>query len=372
MIPSDELQALLALTCTPRIGVIIGRRLVEELGSAKAVYEHRTELPDIIPGARSSLIQMLDCPAAMKRAEVEVEWMEKHHIRCLAFNEADYPSRLRACEDAPLVIFYCGNTNLNAKHVVSMVGTRKCSEYGRDLCASFVRDLAALCPDALVVSGLALGIDVASHRAALTNGLSTVGVLAHGLDRIYPSVHRNVAHEMVQQGGLVTEYMSLTEPEKQNFLQRNRIIAGMAEHTVIVESAYRGGSLSTARMALSYGRSCYAFPGRITDEYSKGCLSLIRDNVAALITSAEDFVKAAGWQPTADPQVAVQRTLFIDLSPEEERVMNLLRNAEDGMQVNQLVVDCDIPFNRLTSILFTLEMKGIVRALPGAVYRALN
>ena len=372
MIPSDELQALLALTCTPHIGVIIGRKLVEELGSAKAVYEHRTELPDVIPGARSSLIQILDCPSAMKRAEVEIEWMEKHHIRCLAFTDADYPSRLRACEDAPLALFYRGNTNLNAKHVVSMVGTRKCSEYGRDLCASFVRDLARLCPDVLVVSGLALGIDVSSHRAALSNGLPTLGVLAHGLDRIYPYVHRNVAHEMVQHGGLLTEYMSFTEPEKQNFLQRNRIIAGMSEHTVVVESASHGGSLSTARMALNYGRSCYAFPGRVTDEYSKGCLTLIRDNVAALITSAEDFVQLAGWQTATENPAAVQRSLFVELTPDEERVMAILRKSEDGLQVNQLVVESDIPFNRLTSLLFTLEMKGLVRALPGAVYRALN
>lgn len=372
MTPSDELQALLALTCTPRIGVIIGRKLVEGMGSAKAVYEHRTELPDILPGARSSLIQLLDCPAAMKRAEVEMEWMEKHRVRCLAFTDNDYPSRLRECEDAPLALYYCGNTNLNVRHVVSIVGTRKYSEYGRDLCASFVRDLARLCPDVLVVSGLALGIDVASHRAALANGLPTVGVLAHGLDRIYPYVHRSVAHEMVQHGGLLTEFMSFTEPEKQNFLQRNRIIAGMAEHTVVVESAVRGGSLFTARLAQDYGRLCHTFPGRVNDETSKGCNFLIRDNVAGLITSAEDFVNAAGWETSAEASAGVQRTLFVELNPDEERVMNILRNAEDGMQINELVVESDIPYSRLSSLLFSLEMKGLVRALPGACYRALG
>lgn len=371
MIPSDELHALITLTCTPRIGTIVGRRLVEEMGSAKAVYEHRTELPDIIPGARSSLIQLLDCPTAMKRAETEVAWIEKHRVRCLALTDADYPTRLRACEDAPLLLYYYGNASFNVKHVVSMVGTRKCSEYGRDLCASFVRDLARLCPDTLVVSGLALGIDVASHRAALAQGLPTIGVMAHGLDRIYPAVHRNVAQEMVRQGGLLTEFMSQTEPEKQNFLQRNRIIAGLSEHTIVVESASHGGSLSTARMALNYGRSCYAFPGRVTDEYSKGCHSLIRDNVAALITSAEDFVQLVGWETTDTSSTAVQPSLFVELNPDEERIMNLLRKAEGGIQVNQLVKDSNLPFNRLTALLFSLEMKGLVRALPGAVYRAL-
>ena len=372
MMPSDELQALLALTCTPHLGVINGRRLLEAMGSAKAVYEHRTELPDLIPGARPVLVQALDCPAALKRAEVEIEWIQKHRVRCLAITDEDYPARLRECEDAPLALFYCGNTNLNAKHVVSMVGTRRCSEYGRDLCASFVRDLAKLCPDVLVISGLALGIDVASQRAALTNGLPTVGVLAHGLDRIYPSVHRSIAHEMVQQGGLLTEYMSFTEPERQNFLRRNRIIAGISEHTIVVESAIRGGSLSTARLAQGYARYCYAFPGRVTDESSRGCNALIRENVAALITSAEDFVHLAGWETETTAPVAVQRSLFVELTDEEERVLSVLRKAEDGIQVNELVGECDIPFSRLSSLLFNMELKGVVRALPGACYRALD
>lgn len=372
MIPSDELQALLALTCTPHIGVVIGRQLIEGMGTAKAVYDYRTELPERMPGVRSSLVEALDCPAAMKRAEAEMDYMQKHHVTCIAINEPAYPSRLRECGDAPLVLYACGNVDLNTRHVVSIVGTRKATEYGRDLCAMFVHDLAQLCPDVLVVSGLAYGIDIASHRAALLNGLPTVGVLAHGLDRIYPSVHRSVAAEMVRQGGLLTEYMSSTEPERQNFVQRNRIVAGMADATVVVESAVKGGALITAGIALGYNRDCFAFPGRTGDPYSKGCNNLIRDNGAGLITSAEDFVKAMNWESSSDNANPIQESLFVELEPEELSVMTVLRREEDGVQINQLVVECNIPVNRLSSILFALEMKGLVRTLPGACYRAIG
>lgn len=369
----DELLALLALTCTPRVGLILRRQLIREMKTASAVYEHRTELPELLPGVRPSLVAALDCPAAMKRAEVEMKYIEQHHIHTITIHDEAYPSRLRECDDAPLVLYYCGNANLNARHVVSIVGTRKATEYGRDLCTSFLRDLSQLCPDVLVVSGLAYGIDVAAHRASLTNGLSTVGVLAHGLDRIYPSAHRSVAAQMADQGGLLTEYMSFTEPERQNFVQRNRIVAGMTDAVVVVESASHGGALITADLGMGYHRDVYAFPGRVGDEYSIGCNQLIRSNSAALITSAADFVQAMGWATDAHPSDgAVQRQLFVELTPDEERVLSCLRQEPEGLSVNLLVVECDIPINRLTAILFSLEMKGVVRSLPGARYRAIN
>lgn len=374
MNPSDELHALLALTCTPHVGVILGRRLVETMGSAKAVYEHKTELPQIVAGVRSSLMSALDSPVALKRAEEEIKFIEKHHIRCLTINDTFYPSRLRECEDAPLVLYSLGDVDLNAKHIVSIVGTRKATNYGRDLCEAFVRDLASLCPDVLVISGLAYGIDVTAHRASLANSLPTVAVLAHGLDRIYPSAHRNVASEMILRGGLVTEFMSGTTPERQNFVKRNRIVAGLSDATVVVESAQKGGSLITADLALNYGRDCFAFPGRVSDERSRGCNVLIQNNGAALVCSAEDFVKGMNWDVSSKRAASVQKQLFPeeDLSPEEASVLAALRNQEDGLQIDSLVLQVDIPVNRLRSLLFSLEMKGLIHPLPGARYRAVS
>lgn len=373
---SDERHAMLALTCTPHVGVIVGQRLVRELGTARAVYEHRTELPELIPEVRPSLVEALDCPEALRRAEEELAYIEKNHIRCLTFTDEAYPARLRECEDAPLFLHGLGNVDFNVRHVVSIIGTRHATEYGKELCAAFVRDLARLCPDLLIVSGLAYGIDVAAHRAALAEGVPTVGVLAHGLDRIYPAAHRNVAAQMVRQqgGGLLTEYMSGTQPDRQNFIQRNRIVAGLADATVVVESAKKGGALITAEMAIGYGRDCLAFPGRVGDEYSCGCNNLIRSNAAGLITSAEDFLQVMGWETAGTEDTPVQGQLFIDaeLDKDERKIMAILRKADDNVHINTLVLETSIPYSRLTTILFNLEMKGLVRALPGSSFRALT
>ena len=371
--PADELQALLALTCTPRVGRLLARRLVETLGTASAVYAHRAELPDIVPGVRPSLLQALDSADAWQRAQVEADFISRHQIRALTLHDAAYPSRLRECDDAPLVLYTLGTANLNAARVVGIVGTRKATERGRDLCTAFVRDLAAALPDVLIVSGLAYGIDVASHRASLTSHASTVGVLAHGLDRIYPPAHRSVAAQMTAQGGgLVTEYMSQTEPERQNFVQRNRIIAGMSDAVVVVESAAKGGALITADYAQGYNRDCFAFPGRVDDPYSCGCNNLIRSNAAALITSAADFLKAMDWAPLPDAGKPVQRQIFVELSPDEERILACLCEADDGLPMDMLSMDTDIPAGRLGTLLFQLEMKGLVRTLGGTRYQAIR
>ncbi len=371
--PADELQALLALTCTPRVGRLLARRLVETLGTASAVYAHRAELPDIVPGVRPSLLQALDSPDAWQRAQAEADFISRHQIRALTLHDAAYPSRLRECDDAPLVLYTLGTADLNAAHVVGIVGTRKATDRGRDLCTALVRDLAAALPDVLIVSGLAYGIDVASHRASLTSHASTVGVLAHGLDRIYPSAHRSVAAQMTAQGGgLVTEYMSQSEPERQNFVQRNRIIAGMSDAVVVVESAAKGGALITADYAQGYNRDCFAFPGRVDDPYSCGCNNLIRSNAAALITSAADFLKAMDWAPLPDAGKPVQRQIFVELSPDEERILACLCEADDGLPMDLLSMDTDIPAGRLGTLLFQLEMKGLVRTLGGTRYQAIR
>lgn len=369
----DEQLYSAALTRIPGLGLIGTRNLVNALGSATAVFQHRKELRELVPGISAKQVKALDCPEAFRRAEEELLFAEKNRIRCLTLADEDYPSRLRECDDAPLVLYYRGNADLNALKVINMVGTRHATAYGQDICLHFLEELAEILPDVLVVSGLAYGIDIHAHRAALSNHLNTIGVLAHGLDRIYPSVHRKTAVEMLEQGGLLTEFMSGTNPDRQNFVKRNRIVAGMSDATIVVESAAKGGALITAELAESYHRDCFAFPGRINDEFSAGCNQLIKTNRAALVLSAEDFVEAMGWsEGKKKTPPTVQRELFVDLSEEEESIVELLRRMPDGLQINTLVVETNIPVNRMSALLFELEMKGVIRVLAGGVYRLIG
>ena len=368
----QETLCTLALTRVPHLPIAAQHCLVEKLGSAAAVYEQRCHIRDAYPEASDKLAAALpEMERQMERAEEELEFARRHHICCLCYNDADYPSRLRDCDDAPLALYYKGNADLNRAHVINMVGTRHCTDYGKELCRTFVAGLAALCPDVLVVSGLAYGIDIHSHRAALEQGLDTVGVLAHGLDQIYPRLHRDTAVRMVAQGGLLTEFMSRTNADKVNFVRRNRIVAGMADATIVVESAEKGGALITADIASSYHRDVFAFPGRASDSFSQGCNRLIRDNKAALLLNAQDFVEAMGWHTVPLGSLkdgGIQGELFPDLTPDEQRVVNCLRQAE-SLQINALAVTTNLPVHKLSACLFNLELKGIVRMLGGGVYR---
>ena len=369
---NDEHVCSIALTLCPGIGHIGAKRLIDGMGSAVEVFRQRLALPELLPGVSPAVVNALDCPAAFLRAEHEMEFVEKNRLSCLCFHDEAYPSRLRECEDAPLVLFFKGNTDFNRLHVINMVGTRRATDYGKQFCADFLHDLAALCPDILVVSGLAYGIDIHAHRAALANNLSTVAVLAHGLDRIYPFVHRKTAIDMLPNGGLLTEFLTETNPDRHNFVSRNRIVAGMSDATIVVESAVKGGSLITAELAESYHRDCFAVPGRVTDAASIGCNHLIRDNKAALIQNAEDFLQVMGWvetEQTAKPE-GIQRNLFPELTVEEETVVRILSRQGD-LHINTLVVEANIPVNRMSALLFELEMKGVVKALVGGVYRLL-
>lgn len=368
----DEQIYMLALTRIPGLGLMGACSLVRTLGSASAIFQNRKELKELVPDVSDKLIKALDCPEAFQRAEQELLFAEKNQIQCMTLNDAAYPSRLRECEDAPLALFYRGNAPLNPLRVISMVGTRHATAYGEDICHSFVKDLAELCPDILIVSGLAYGIDIQSHKAALESGFSTVGVLAHGLDRIYPAAHRKTAVSMMNQGGLLTEFMSGTNPDRQNFVKRNRIVAGMSDATIVVESAAKGGALITAELTESYHRECFAFPGRTSDTYSKGCNELIRTNRASLILSAEDFIQAMGWNTSSHPtKGVVQRELFPELNEEEMKIVRLLQQHPEGIQINLLVVEANIPIHQMSALLFELEMKGVVRALAGGVYRLI-
>lgn len=367
-----EQVALLALSRAQVPQLALLRQLIDKAGSAKLLLENATDIQQILPDATPRLAALLSDASLIERAEQEMEFVEKNGINLICLGDEAYPCRLAECDDAPLVLHSMGNANLNARHIVSIVGTRHASEYGKELCTNFVADLARFVPDTLIVSGLAYGIDVCAHRAALKAGLPTVGVLAHGLDQIYPAGHRSTAKSMLQCGGLLTEFMSGTNTFPSNFVQRNRIVAGIADATVVVESASKGGSLITASLAGSYARDCFAFPGRVNDQYSQGCNELVSRNKAALITSAYDFVEAMNWETAAKKKnTGVQTELFPELTPEENEVMTALRANSDGLQVNHLVVQLNIPINRLLPLLFEMEMKGYIKTVAGGNYRAL-
>ena len=292
----------------------------------------------------------------------------------LCYGSSDYPQRLNDCPDAPLVLYYKGNADLNQQRVINIVGTRRCTVYGQDIIRHFVADLRQLCPRVLIVSGLAYGVDICAHRQALQQGFETVGVLAHGLDDLYPTAHRDTAVQMLHQGGLVTEFMTQTRADKMNFVRRNRIVAGMADATLLIQSAAKGGGLITCDIAQNYGRDVFAFPGPVDVEECRGCNNLIRDNGAGLITSAEDFVNAVNWNNhrlLEATRMGIERQLFPDLSAEEQTVVDVL-SATNDLQVNLLTVKTGIPISRLSALLFTLEMKGVVRSLAGGMYHLLK
>ena len=371
----EEIFYTMALTRISNFNFAQALELYRAVGSARMLFEHRGEIGDILKDCSPRLVEALkDWDEPMKRADFELKYIEEHGIRALTLMDDDYPQRLTECPDAPLILYYTGNSDLNQAKIVSIVGTRQITQYGADLIRRFIVGLRLHCPKVLIVSGLAYGVDINAHRQALENGYETVGVLAHGLDQIYPYRHKETAEAMVRHGGLLTEFMTQTNADKPNFVRRNRIVAGMADAVVLVESAAKGGGLITAEIAQSYDRSVFAFPGNVDAELSKGCNNLIRDNGAALITSADDFVKAMGWYDETLRRLAnndgIERNLFPDLSPEEQAVVNLLQQTND-LQLNILSVKTGLPIGQLAALLFQLEMKGVVKPLAGGMYHLL-
>lgn len=350
--------------------------LYRRVGSASAIIEHRNNIRDIIPNASEKLANAFkNLSEPMKRAETEFEYDMQNGIEPLCINSPRYPQRLKECDDAPLVLYYRGTADLNQRRVINIVGTRHCTPYGQDLIRHFISDLRQYCSHALIVSGLAYGIDICAHREALAHGYETVGVLAHGLDYLYPTRHKQTADEMLRQGGLLTEFPINTNADKVNFVRRNRIVAGVSDACILVESAAHGGGLITADISRSYNREVFAFPGAVGAPYSEGCNNLIRDNGASLISSAHDFISAMRWEDESALQKAqqqgIERQLFPNLSPEEKKVVDTLLHTND-LQINMLTVKCGIPISSLTAHLFNLEMKGVVKMFPGGVYHLLS
>ena len=338
MLDTQEIINTIALTRINYFHLTGMLQLYRRLGSATAVIEHRRNIRDVLPDASPKLVQSLQqLDEPLHRAEIELQWDLENGVMPLCMNDENYPQRLRQCDDAPLMLFYKGNINLNQRRVICVVGTRRNTVYGEDLIRRFMRELRQLCPQLLVISGLAYGVDIIAHRQALQNGYPTVGVLAHGVDYLYPARHKQTADEMVKKGGLLTEFLTQTNADKVNFVRRNRIVAGISDACVVVESAAHGGGLITASLARTYNREVFAFPGNVRSQYSEGCNNLIRDNVAGLISNADDFVKSMNWDDDVKlqraQQVGIERQLFPDLSTEERRVVSALKKHND-LQIN--------------------------------------
>ncbi len=367
---TDKRIYQIGLTMINGVGDILARQLLQAIGDAEGIFAEKRQTLEKIPGIGSLLAGEIKRPEVLSRAEKELAFVEKNRIACYFLTDETYPFRLKECPDAPILFYFKGNTDLNARRIISIVGTRHATAYGRELTEALLKDLAQAIPDLLVVSGLAYGIDICAHRNALHNQLPTVGVLAHGLDRIYPAVHRATAVEMLSTGGLLTDFPSGTEPDRPNFLKRNRIIAGLSDCTLVVESAEKGGSLVTADIAFSYGREVYSFPGRVNDEHSKGCNNLIRQNKAGLITSASDLLAALCWEVGKSALPVQTELLFTNISQQAETnpVLEAIRRHKE-IHLNQLAVELEMPVHQLSSLLFELEINGRIKALPGNVYR---
>lgn len=349
--------------------------ILQKLGSATAIIEHRNNIKDVLPDASDKLIETLkNADRVLIQAEQEFSWAQNNGVEVLCWNDERYPQRLKECVDAPLTLFYKGSANLNKQRIISIVGTRKCTHYGQDLIKHLIMELQRLCPDVLIVSGLAYGVDINAHRMALDYHFETVGVLAHGLDYLYPHAHKETALQMLSHGGLLTEYCTNTKVDKMNFVRRNRIVAGMCDACILVESALKGGGLITAGIAKDYSRDVFAFPGAVGAPYSEGCNALIAQNGATLITSANDLVANMNWENISllnkAKEKGIERELFPTLNTDEQKVVDILKK-HNNLQINILLAQTDLSIGKLSAVLFELEMKGIVRAMAGGSYHLL-
>jgi DNA processing protein len=362
----EKLKYQIALSLIPGIGCVNAKNLIAYLGSVEAIFSSNEKSLSKVPGIGEVTARKISQSDVLPRAEEELGFILKNEIQSAFYLDENYPVRLKRCVDAPLVLFWKGNINFNTNKMVAMVGTRNSTSYGRGFCDSLVGEMAGR-GGYCVVSGLAYGIDVAAHKACLKYDVPTIGVLAHGLDIVYPTLHRSTADKMLANGGLVSDFLSETSIERQNFLRRNRIIAGLVDATIIVESAEKGGSLVTADIADSYNRDVFAVPGRSMDPYSKGCNQLIKSNKASLIENLDDLEYAMSWQQAVDKPVRVQKQLFVELTNDEEIVANALKEHE--RYIDQLCSMVNMPMGKVSAVLLGLEFKGIVTSLPGKMYK---
>ncbi len=362
---NNDLLYRIAITLVPTIGDVHAKALIQYFGDARNVFAAKKSTLELLEGIGEVRARHIKRFTGFNRAETEISFIEKHSITPLFISDATYPKRLLQCYDSPTMLYYRGNADLNTSRTVAVVGTRNHSEYGKWFTEKLIEDLQQ--EGVLIISGLAFGIDTIAHRTALKYGLPTIGVLAHGLDRIYPTGNHALARQMTGQGGLLTDFISGQAPDRQNFPRRNRIVAGMCDALIVIESGNKGGSLITAELGNGYNRDVFAVPGRCSDSKSEGCNQLIRQNKAGLITSAGDLLDSMGWTATA-PAVQKQRTLFIEHSAQEEALLHLLRQHE-SLPIDELYYQSGLSSSMVAAALLQLEINGIIRALPGKIYQ---
>jgi DNA processing protein len=356
----------IALSCLPGIGSVLARNLLSFFGSEEEIFKAKSKLLGKVPGIGPKTKELILNHQVFKYAENELNFIDKYKIKPYFLTDEDYPKRLKNCSDAPVMLYFKGNADLNNSKIISIVGTRNATDYGREICKNLIADLKTHNP--LIVSGLAYGIDFAAHKEAHKLSIPSIGVLAHGLDRIYPAQHRNLAEKMLHCGGLLTEFMSGTIPDRENFPKRNRIIAGLSDVTIVVEASIKGGALITAELANSYNRDVFAFPGRINDEFSLGCNHLIKTNRANLITKAADIEYIMGWTCELKTIKKTQLCLPMNLTEDELTISKVLA-TKDSLAIDDLAFLTGMPQSKLVHTILSMEMHGILVSLPGKVYK---
>lgn len=356
----------IALSLLSGIGPVKAKTLVSHVGSVEGIFKEKEKSLGLIQGIGTSIVKSLNRKECLERAEKELVFIEKYKLGFYYYQDENYPAKLKFCEDGPIVLFTKGNVNFSKKNV-AIVGTRKATNYGKSVTRELIAQLAD--QDIQIVSGLAYGIDIEAHKAALANDVPTLAVLGHGLDLIYPAAHKSTAKLMLENGGLVTEFLSNSAGDTSNFVKRNRIVAGLCDATVVIESALSGGSLITANLANDYNRDVFAFPGNVDQEYSKGCNSLIQHDKAHLITNAADLIKIMGWRQSEKPE-PVQTQLFAELNDEEDKIVGVLRERGE-VDIDNLSFASQMTAGILSMHLFNLELKGLVRVAPGKKYSLL-
>lgn len=363
----QDLFYLLALQRVEGVGDIIAKKLLTHCGSAEAIFKTKTSQLAAIDGVGSMTLKNLKDHAVFDKANAELEFIRSNDINVVHFQDENYPDRLKHCIDGPLLLFSSGKIDIKNRRIISIVGTRQITSYGMEFCRKLIEDLAPL--DPVIVSGFAYGVDIAAHQLAMEYNLQTIGVVAHGLNQIYPKTHKKYVAKVEENGGFITEFWSTSNPDKENFVRRNRIVAGMSEATIVIESADRGGSLITANMANDYNRDVFAVPGRVTDKYSQGCNNLIKTQKANVLTSAADLVYILNWD-IEQKSKPVQKQLFVTLDDDEQKVYDyLLKTGKEVMDI--IALRCDFPIYKISGMLLNLELKGVVRPLPGKLFEAI-
>ncbi len=364
----EELLHILALLNTDGIGDVVAKKLIAHFGSATAIFSQKKQALLKVSGIGSAILSVLKNKNNFIRAEQEIEFINTNDIQYSYFKDDDYPVYLNQCFDAPVLFFKKGKINLKDQKIISIVGTRQMTNYGKTVLEELFKGIKEYNP--IIVSGLAYGVDIHAHKLALKHNLQTIAVLAHGLDRIYPPVHKKYVTQILENGGLLTDFWSGTNPDRENFVKRNRIVAGLSQATIVIESAEKGGSLITAGIANSYNRDVFAIPGRITDAYSRGCNQLIKTNRSAMLTSVKDLAYILNWEKDNEAKKTIQKKLFIELSESEKEVYNYLLK-EGKQQLDIIALHCNFPIYKIATLLLNLELKGMIRPLPGKIFEAV-